>query len=118
MKNKPYVPLKITAYFPPPLIPIQEERNETKVIRIKEVWTQEIFMVADGSKNVFTEEDVLSEYGIQKIVDPTTVSYMNLFINGILQPKVNYEVTQGRIKLMTEDIPAEGCPIILQMIKI
>ncbi|TQE88079.1 DUF4183 domain-containing protein, partial [Ureibacillus terrenus] len=39
------------------------------------------------------------------------------FINGVLQPKENYEVECGMLKLITEDLPPKGAPIILQMFK-
>ncbi|WP_313892100.1 DUF4183 domain-containing protein [Psychrobacillus sp.] len=119
MKNQPYVPHKTNMYFPKPLIiPLTVNRVESKVTHLKEASSHEFFVLSDGNKRIYTESDALSEYGIQKILDPSTVSYMNLFINGILQPKVNYEVTEGKIVLLTEDIPSEECPIILQMITI
>lgn len=119
MKNQPYVPRKATIYFSPPLIiPIAENRVESKVVSQKEASIYEFFVLSDGQSKTYTEADALLEYGIQKIVDPSTVSYMNLFINGILQPRVNYKVEQGKIILLTEDAPFVGCPIVLQMIKI
>lgn len=118
MKSQPYVPRKVAAHFSQPLIiPFPENRVESKVVRQKEVRAHEFFVISDGIKGTYTENDALSEYGIQKILDPTTVSYMNLFINGILQPKVNYRVEEGRLMLLTEDLPTEGCSIILQMIQ-
>ncbi|TKH05288.1 DUF4183 domain-containing protein [Peribacillus simplex] len=51
----------------------------------------------------------------QVIPDPSKVSYMNLFINGVLQPHDNYTVEKGKLKLNTIDIPIKGTPIILQM---
>lgn len=41
---------------------------------------------------------------------------MNLFINGVLQPKVNYEVNEGEINLKTMDVPTKVSSIIFQMI--
>lgn len=40
---------------------------------------------------------------------------MNLFVNGVLQPKENYDVQRGVIKLNTLDVPPKGAPVILQM---
>jgi len=119
MKNQPYVPRKATAYFSQPLIiPLTINKPESKVLNHREVITSEFFVLSDGEKKVYIDRDAIVEYGIQHIVNPISVSYMNLFINGVLQPKVNYRVTEGRLVLLTEDVPAKGCPIILQMIQI
>lgn len=119
MKNQPYIPSKSNAYFPPKVLePLAATRKETRFVRPKQIISHEFFVLADGKKRIYTESDALSEYGIQRIWHPSQIAYMNLFINGILQPKANYEVTEGEIILRTEDVPAEGCPIILQMIKV
>ncbi|MCB5239097.1 DUF4183 domain-containing protein [Niallia alba] len=81
----------------------------------KKIMVLEYFAIADGSKHIFTEEDGVKELGKQKILDPSKVSYMNLFINAVLQPKENYEVTQGMICLKTEDVPICGATVVLQM---
>ena len=86
------------------------------IVRRKQVISHEVFFLADGIRRVFTDEDALYEYGVQKIVDPVMVCYTNLFINGVLQPKANYEIIKGQITILTEDIPEKNCPIILQMI--
>ena len=54
------------------------------------------------------------QYGSSKIIDPSSVSYINLFINGILQPPINYMVTPGVLRLMSNDLSVSGTPIILQ----
>lgn len=119
MKNQPYVPRKVSAYFSQPLIiPLTVKKVESKVLNHREVITTEFFVLSDGVKKVYTEQDAITGYGNQQIVNPVTVSYMNLFINGVLQPKVNYRVTEGMLILLTEDAPEKGCPIILQMIRI
>lgn len=46
------------------------------------------------------------------------VSYVNLFINGVLQPPVTYEIKEGILQLKTSDVPPEGAPINLQFITI
>ena len=46
------------------------------------------------------------------ILDPNKVSYYSLFINGILQPKANYEIEEGRLTLKTEDVPPKDSTII------
>lgn len=119
MKNQPYVPRKAITYFSQPLIiPLTVNKSECKVVSNKTVLTTEFFVLSDGIKKVYTEQDAIAEYGLQQMMDPVNASFMNLFINGVLQPKVNYQVTEGRLVLLTEDIPEKGCPIILQMIQI
>jgi len=119
MINQPYVPRKVTAYFSQPLIiPLKESKSETKVVSRRMVITTELFVLSDGLRKVYTEQDALVNSGLQQMMDPADASYMNLFINGILQPKVNYRVTEGRLVLLTEDVPEKGCPIVLQMLQI
>lgn len=81
----------------------------------KKMMVIEYFAIADGITNIFTEIDGVKELGNQKILDPSKVSYMNLFINAVLQPKENYEVKKGMICLKTEDVPICGATVILQM---
>lgn len=81
----------------------------------KKIMVMEYFAIADGSKKIFTEDDGVKELGKQKILDPSKVSYMNLFINAVLQPKENYEVKKGMICLNTEDVPICGATVVLQM---
>jgi len=81
----------------------------------KKIVVIEYFAIADGTKNIFTEEEGVKELGKQKILAPSKLSYMNLFINAVLQPKENYEVKQGMICLKTEDVPICGATVVLQM---
>ncbi|MET3193687.1 DUF4183 domain-containing protein [Gottfriedia sp. OAE603] len=76
------------------------------------------FTYSDGERSVYTNKDGLVEYGITNIMSPNEVSYINLFINGVLQPTVNYKVEKGKLTLLTEDIPIKGVVIILQFISI
>ncbi|HEX9061106.1 MAG TPA: DUF4183 domain-containing protein, partial [Clostridia bacterium] len=66
---------------------------------------------SDGIKRIFTNIDELTEYGDKGILDPSQVSFFNLFINGILQPKINYELQKGLLILKTQDIPSPNSPI-------
>ena len=70
--------------------------------------------VADGCKRVFTNADALTEYDSAKIPDPRQVSYFNLYVNGVLQPKTNYTVEKGRLTLNTADIPMRGQLVTLE----
>jgi hypothetical protein len=72
--------------------------------------------VSDGIKTVFTNKDELKEYGNKGILDPNEVSYLNVFINGVLQPKINYRVEKGLLTLTTKDIPLKGSPVIIRFI--
>jgi len=76
------------------------------------------FALSDGEKLVYTNDDGLAEYGITYILSPSEVSYINLFINGMLQPIVNYQVEKGKLTLLTKDVPLKGSVIIIQFITI
>ncbi|MCQ6281042.1 DUF4183 domain-containing protein [Bacillus sp. EB600] len=52
------------------------------------------------------------------MIKKVTVSFINLFINGILQPQNQYMVEPGKITLTSGDVPEAGSPIILQFVRI
>jgi len=72
--------------------------------------------LSDGEKRIYTNEDELTQYGNRGILDPNDVSYLNLFINGVLQPHINYEIEKGLLFLKTKDIPLEGTYIIISFV--
>lgn len=72
--------------------------------------------LSDGVKKVYTNDDELIKYGSRGILDPDDVSYYELFINGVLQPRVNYEIQKGILILKTEDVPIKDSPIIISFI--
>lgn len=72
--------------------------------------------VSDGAQRIYTNEDELTEYGAQGILPPEKVSFYNLFINGILQPRANYFLSEGYLELLTRDIPPKGAPIIIAFV--
>lgn len=74
--------------------------------------------ISDGMKRIYTNHDELKEYGNRGILDPENVTYINLFINGILQPPINYKVKKGILFITSDDIPIKGVPIALQFIKL
>lgn len=93
----------------------------TEVLRFrlpKQVEVFEYYTISDGYCRIYKEDDGMKELGNQVILDPCMVSYMNLFINGVLQPKESYEVQSGVIMLKTDDTPPKGAPVILQMFKV
>lgn len=86
--------------------------------KILEVADRQYSAVSDGTKKRYTDKDGIREYGTQGIPSPSEVSYFNLYINGVLQPKVNYQVRKGILELLTCDAPARGAPVILESIAI
>ena len=74
--------------------------------------------VSDGIKKEFTNEDELIIYGNQGIPNPNEVSFLNLFVNGVLQPKTNYVVETDFLTLLTKNPPIEEVPIILEYFKL
>lgn len=80
--------------------------------------TLQYVAISDGVKRIYTNQDGLTEYGNTSILNPNSVSYMNLFINAMLQPPSLYKVQEGFLILTSRDIPMENVPIILQFILI
>ncbi|WP_242447658.1 DUF4183 domain-containing protein [Priestia endophytica] len=76
------------------------------------------FTFSDGQKLIYTNSDGFGQYGITEILSPSEVSYINLFINGLLQPQSNYQVEEGKLTLLVDEAPSEGVPITLQFITI
>lgn len=107
-KNLPTSPL---------VLPFPSQRKQSLLVNEpKKVTVMEFYTLSDGKKKVYTNSDCIQNIGEQFIKSPSNVSFMNLFINGVLQPKANYEVVEGALILKTLDIPDKGSPIILQMI--
>ncbi|MGO4886879.1 DUF4183 domain-containing protein [Anaerobacillus sp. MEB173] len=93
-------------------VPIRQDK------KVSEVDTYQYNALSDGVSSIYTNQNELKEYGERGILDPKTVSYINLFINGVLQPPNTYEVKEGYLRLKTNDIPQRNTPIILQFITI
>lgn len=74
------------------------------------------YTFADGEKIIYTDSDGIAQYGTTKILSPDEVSYINLFINGILQPQPFYQVSTGQLILLDDQPPSQGSSIILQFI--
>lgn len=73
------------------------------------------FTFSENQKLVYTNADGLPQYGTTQILSPNDVSYINLFINGIIQPQTTYKVEEGKLTLL-DGAPQDGVPIILQFI--
>ncbi|GKU84366.1 DUF4183 domain-containing protein [Niallia sp. NCCP-28] len=83
----------------------------------QKVEVYEFYTIADGIQRIFKDEDGIQELGVQVILSPYSLSFTNLFINGVLQPKDSYLVEKGKFCLLTEDVPLKGTLLILQMVK-
>ncbi|MGZ0052796.1 DUF4183 domain-containing protein [Brevibacillus gelatini] len=71
---------------------------------------------SDGQKNMYTDADAVPQLSTSGILGQQSVSIVNLFINGLLQPPNSYVVQNGLLVL--SEVPAQGVPIILQFIQI
>ncbi|WP_152394235.1 DUF4183 domain-containing protein [Paenibacillus guangzhouensis] len=80
------------------------------------VETFQYITVSDGVKNTYTNLDGLTQFDSSVILNPNTVSYMNLFINGILQPFNVYKVSEGILTI--NSVQENGVPITLQFIRV
>ncbi|PGD98220.1 DUF4183 domain-containing protein [Bacillus wiedmannii] len=74
------------------------------------------YTFSDGEKLIYTDSDGIAQYGTTHILPPDEVSYINLFINGILQPQPLYLVSNGQLTLLDNQPPTQGSSIILQFI--
>ena len=86
--------------------------------RIMDVADWQYNAASDGEKKIYTNEDELKEYGDHGIPSPCEVSYFNLYINGVLQPQVNFKVRKGVLELTNADAPVKGALVILESIVI
>ena len=86
--------------------------------RISTITTTNVlyYTFADGEKLIYTDADRIPQYGTTNILSPSEVSYINLFVNGILQPQPLYEVSTGKLTLLDTQPPSQGSSIILQFI--
>lgn len=80
--------------------------------------TYTYFALAQNQKRTYTNTDEIMEYGDKGILDPNEVSYHNLYINGVLQPAILYELEKGYLHLKSSDLPPQGAPIIIQFVMI
>ncbi|MDR6554051.1 DUF4183 domain-containing protein [Paenibacillus qinlingensis] len=76
------------------------------------------YTISDGDKRWYTEEDRTKGYGAQSIPDPKTVTFAQVFVNGVLQPSTLYHIDKGSIMLTSKDVPEKGVPIIVQCIRV
>ncbi|WP_240335302.1 DUF4183 domain-containing protein [Paraliobacillus sediminis] len=84
----------------------------------RRVETYQYNAYSDGLKKIYTSSDEIRKYGDKGILNPKDVSYINVFINGVLQPPMNYQIETGKLILNTEDIPINRSLIIIQFITV
>lgn len=82
------------------------------------VITTNYVSVSDGSKRLFRNQDALPVYSDGGIPSPDSVSYYNLYSNGVLQPRTNYVVEEGLLEITSSDIPIEGSILILESVMV
>lgn len=99
----------------PDIFPSKDKKPQKQLL---ETETYVYCTLSDGKKTIFTDHDGLQDYDSSAILAPDQVSFINLFINGMIQPPILYEVTKGMLRLKTTDIPREGVIIVLQFIRI
>lgn len=113
-KQKVHIP----EIFPkgcPDIYPGKEKPDAPKLLKAD---TLQYVAFSDGVKRIFTNQDGVTGYGNTGILNPNSVSYMNLFINAMLQPPSLYHVQEGVLTLNSQDVPKEGIAIILQFVLI
>ena len=74
--------------------------------------------VSDGIKRTYTNADELTIYGNQGILNPNHVSFYNVYISGVLQPIINYDLAEGLLVLKTFAVPLAGSPIIVEFVTV
>lgn len=72
----------------------------------------------DGIKKIFYDSDELECYGQSGIPSPSNVSFFNLYVNGALQPKQYFNVSAGRLEILTQDAPPKDSIVTLACINL
>lgn len=75
------------------------------------------YTVSNGGR-LYTNEDGAPDYTNNTIIDPNKSTYINLFVNGVIQPAELYSVSKGKLYFTSDDPPPVGVPIILQFVEI
>ena len=86
-------------------------RSEARLLCQTYLLKAEIYQynaLSNGEKRVYTSEDELILYGSRGILSPEKVSFYELFVDGVLQPKPTYKITKDTLAFLTEDIPSRG----------
>jgi Domain of unknown function (DUF4183) len=107
---------KCTAYHFPCALPLQPTGPPFQ--GLVPATNLMFFTISDGTKLVYTNSDGLPQFGITQILAPSQASYINLFINGMLQPQSSYNIQEGVLTIFANEAPPAGDPITLQFILI
>lgn len=73
--------------------------------------------LSNGGKT-YTDADELPAYGDRGIPNPAQASYNNLFVNGVIQPGINYSIEPGILTLTAAYAPIEKAPISVKFISL
>ncbi|MDF2658604.1 MAG: hypothetical protein K0Q94_1395 [Paenibacillus sp.] len=95
--------------------------NRVGVTTLKRRWTARscyYCAVSDGCRRVYTNKDASPSFQANRIRDPRRVSYISLYVNGVIQPDCMYTVRDGKLTFLSKELPPEGAPIVLQFIRI
>ncbi|HUC92255.1 MAG TPA: DUF4183 domain-containing protein [Paenibacillus sp.] len=93
-------------------------KSDTRRSRLLKTRSIMFYAISDGVKRIYTNRDGIKGYGVNRIPNPYSVSFINVFINGVLQLKPLYKVRKGKLLLLSDDVPVKGIPIIVQSVKI
>ncbi|WP_181955021.1 DUF4183 domain-containing protein [Lentibacillus cibarius] len=96
------------TFNPSITVNVTPEQTPTPSIGLE---TAQYIALASEGKKVYTNQDALKQYGSSDILHPDHVSYINLFINGVLQPPSIYHVEEGVLYLKSDDLPPIDAPI-------
>lgn len=113
-QNQAYVWRRAKTLNPPGCPGIFPRPASPAVPQLLKAETYQYTAYSDGLRNVYTDSDAVPLYSTSPILDPDGVTYLNLFVNGILQPLNLYTVRPGL--LILNDIPPRGVPLILQFV--
>lgn len=73
------------------------------------------YAIGDGKRRRFTLEDALPDYDCA-LPDPSRMSLINVFVDGLLQSPELYGVYPGELLFVSNQPPPEGARIIAQFI--
>lgn len=74
------------------------------------------YYVSSDGGNCYSGRGGTQACGTDRIPNPRASSLQSLFVNGVLQPEVNYLVGRGCLILKTQDSPMVGAPISLRSV--
>ncbi len=108
----------IPANLPKPYLSIPKytavQVKRTSIPRKVRVY--EFVATSDGRRHTYVAGDAIKSYPLSRLLNADEVSYTNLFVNGMLQPKLHYKLADGKLIFLTDDVPIKHASIVLQMI--